>query len=176
MTYIDLIKSFNASLITSGLQYMKNAFKIRETQKSYGSIKDAFIHAGLSGVPITEMDITYWMTDWEIWNSCLDVVNNIAKNFPWKAERWDCDNRSSFVATLCELFLGINTCGQGFGEIVNKDTGQSIAMHWFNLIVDSGGNLYIYDVDNLGLRKQIVLGQPIIMGNWKYLLKSARFY
>lgn len=168
----QLIKNLNAALITTGLQGMKRAFKFVPKQVGTGFMYSAFSNVGIN-ITSSQKDIWHWTTDWNIWEACLDVITNIAKGFPWTEEKFDCDQRASFVKTLADIFLGINSACVIYGKICKKD-GTVIALHYFNGIVTSDGKLYIYDVD-FGNRGLVTNIDPVV-GDNKYKIISVNFY
>lgn len=169
-----LIKNLNAALITMGLSRMKGAFKFTPKQVGTGFMKQSLVDSGIN-VPCSQRDIYHLITDWKIWEPCLDVITNIAKNFKWTAEFFDCDQRAMFVKTLADVFLGINSCMTAYGTVYNKDTNAVIGLHYFNLIATSDGKIYLYDVDfhNKGLWLN---GNPQIVGNNKYEIIKVEIF
>lgn len=146
------------------------------TKVGFGNIKDAFNNVGLDKIPVTQLDVFYYVLPWDIWDELLEVVYAIAKEFKWESEKFDCDNRSTMVCVLCSLLFGVNSCGQGYGKVFDKDTGKEVALHWFNFVVVPNGKLYIFDVDNHGARSLVEKGKPIINGKWRYEITAVRFF
>jgi len=168
----QLIKNLNSGLLIYGFKGMKTAFKFNPIQKGAGEFKTTMLNVGID-VPMSQRDIYGFFTDWIIWNNCLDVITNIAKHFPWIAERFDCDQRATFVKVLCDIFLGINSCGIAYGKIYKLD-GSELGLHYFNFIVTADKKLYLYDID-FG-NKGLVTGVDPIVGNNKYKIISTEFF
>jgi len=172
----ELSKGFNASLITMGMMGLKRDYaKFPWTTKPFSFIQQAFNEAGLS-IPISQLDIYYYVASWLDCSDALNYIKNIAKNFIWTAEKFDCDNRATLVSTLFNVIMDLNCCGQGYVRVFNNTTGKEISYHYCNLLVDQSGKLYVFDIDNGGLSKEVKAGSTFIMGNWRYEFVSARFY
>lgn len=168
----QLIKNLNTGLVIMGLSGMKRAFRFTPVQTTSGELATIIRNLGFN-CPVGQKDTYHWTTDWKIWNACLDVITNIAKNFKWTAEIFDCDQRAIFVKTLCDVFLGINTCGIAYVKIRKLD-GTEIGLHYCNIIITTDKKAYLYDVD-FGNRGQITGVDPIV-GNNKYELNKVEFY
>ena len=168
-----LSRSFGTALINSGFGMIKSSYKnLLVVHFPFSHLKDAFDK--VVKIPLIQMDYTYYFTTWKNWDKMLDIIWGIIKNFKWEEDKFDCDNRAKLVSSLCSLFFGMNSCGEVYCKITNIKTGASIR-HWTNVIVTATGELYLFDVDNSGLRMKLVPGKPITMGRWHYEFRSARF-
>ena len=125
------------------------------------------------GIQSTELDFSYRYTSWDNWLKIIDVLNPILKSFKWEAQVFDCDNRAELVSSLCALIFRINTCARVYCEVLDATTGVSKYLHWCNIIVDTNGSSYLWDVDQNGMTQKITTNNTI-MGVNKYKLISMR--
>ena len=172
---MNTFRSLGATLITSGIQTIQKSYKPVRNPITYGFITNAFINVGLN-IPVAQMDINYLTTTLDIWQDFFEYAKEIAKNFKWTAEYFDCDNRSAFIKTLADCILGVNTCCLGYGVVLHKDTGATLFRHWFDIIVLTDGTLYIFDIDNNGGMVKIEKDKNPVIGNWRYKIESVRAY
>jgi len=142
--------------------------------KSYADI-DSAIKGLDSKITTNDLDISYYFTSWDNWNTILDCVWNILKWFPWKAEKADCDDRSNFMTSMCSIIFGLNTCTSVYCEVSNAQTGAVKYLHWCNIVVDDNGSCYLFDADNGGMRQKITTNN-CVMGNNKYRFISVRAF
>ena len=161
----------NTQLIISGFGGMKNAYSdLTPTTKSFGEMYSDI--SKVAKIVASQKDLIYYTTTQENWVECLKVIHDIVKNFKWQAEKFDCDDRAKLVSALCAILFGLNACGELYCEVTNIKTGNK-SMHYANIIVNSKGEVCLFDVDNGGNKKILVEGQPISMGNWSYHLLAA---
>lgn len=125
-------------------------------------------------MPTTPLDEKFYYVSLSNWEKIIEVLNPIAKLFPWERERFDCDNRAFLMSSLCSLIFRINTCGVVYCEVYDATTGALKYKHYANLISD-GTNLYLWDVDAGGLYQKIN-SNPVVMGNNRYKLISLRIF
>ena len=140
-------------------------------------IAQAFVNVELGDLPMIPLDNDFKTITWEEWQPILETIKDIASYFPWTAEYFDCDNRSSFVKFLADSFTGINSMGTAYLQTYHATTGAKLFLHYFNIILTTDGKLHIFDIDNCGgLTTEILKGEPIVAGNWRYELISSRWF
>jgi hypothetical protein len=172
MVINSLAKGMGEGSIRAGLWLLRATFeKADKTCENFNFIEDSL--KKVMNIPVTEMDIFYYLAKWEDVKEMVGSVDNIIKDFKWKSDLGDCDNRAEFVSSLFSFGFEMNSCGKLYCNVKNPKTGFN-DMHWCNLIVCSDGSVYLYDVDN-GRRRMKLNGGKIIMGNWEYTPISARF-
>lgn len=127
----------------------------------------------LLGLPTVQLDDKYYFTSWENWQKVIATINPILQQFNWISERFDCDKRSFLVTGLVALFFEINTVRPIYCDVYRVADGQFAFAHYANVIVDSDGNAWLWDVDENGLTTKITSATPII-NNKKYVLKAIK--
>lgn len=127
------------------------------------------------GMSVTPLDEKYYYTSWDNWQKIISVLNPIVSNFKWEAERFDCDNRSLLVSSLCSLMFKINTCASVYCDVYDVNTGVYKYRHYANLIVDDNSNVYLWDVDQGGMYQKIT-SNNVVMGVNKYYLMNVRAF
>jgi hypothetical protein len=181
--FMDNTLQINSIKRALGSLYISlGAQTIRENQSEFSStlgdintIRTALNNSGLSGVGIHQLDSSYYFTSWDNWQKMISVLNPIAANFDWEAERFDCDNRSNLMSSLCSLVFRINTCSTLYCDVYDSTTGAYKYAHYCNLITDDAGNCYLWDVDYGGQYTKIT-SNPVIMGVNKYQFYSINCY
>ena len=166
-------KNLNIAITVSGLKYGSKALKITPISISFGGIKTAFNNAGLTSVSTVEQDLNYNVSSWDKYKEALDMSYKIVKEFPWRKEVFDCDNRSAFINVLMSVY-GL-TCGRAHGEVYNSNTGDKKYLHWFNAVIDKDLNVYVFDADAGGKFTKIKKDEDIIIENNKYVIDQVIF-
>jgi hypothetical protein len=167
-----LSKGMGESSMKAGLWLLRATFeKADKTCENFNFIEDSI--KKVMSIPITELDFFYYLAKWEDVKEMVGSVTKILKEFKWKSDLGDCDNRAEFVSTLFSFGFEMNNCGKLYCEVYNPKTAFK-ERHYCNLIVCSDGSVYLYDVDN-GFRTTKLNGGKIVMGNWEYTPISARF-
>lgn len=129
--------------------------------------------APLLGLPVSQLDEKYYFTSWDNWLKIIATLNPILKEFGWKAERRDCDDRALFITAMVSFLFEINTVRPVYCDVYRVGDGQFAFAHYANVIVDNAGNAYLWDADENGLTTKITSTTPII-NNKKYILKSIK--
>lgn len=111
-------------------------------------------------------DSTYYYTSYDNWITITNLITDITKTFPWEAERFDCDKRSTLASSLVALLFRINTCCRAYCQVTDINTGKT-DYHYPNIFVDDSGIAYLWDEDQNGLIQKIT-GQGMVAGVWKY--------
>lgn len=173
---INLIKGKIGSLMTmAGFKYLhESRSEFKTTEKDFSFIKNALVSNNIN-IPITNLDLKYYITSFDNWKIILDTLYPILQEFKWTYETGDCDNRANFITTTSGIVFDVNTCMEVYCHVSDATTGSPIDYHKANMIVDDAGMVYLFDADNGGLRQKITSATPI-MGNWKYKLISIRAY
>lgn len=127
----------------------------------------------LFGLPVSQMDEVYYFMNWNNWLKVIETLNPILKNFSWKKERFDCDERAMLVVALTALLFEVNTVRPVYCSVHNVSNNQFAGYHYANIIVDDAGNVYLWDADQKGIFQKITTVNPI-MGNWKYNLIAVK--
>ena len=172
-TFKEMRKNLDVSIIVSGIKDGKKALNITPRIMGFGDIKTAFNYAGLEHVRTVEQDLSYYITSWDKYKEALDLSYQIVKQFPWRAEVFDCDNRSSFMNVLMSVF-GL-TCGRVHGTVYKALTGEKKYLHWFNCVIDDKKDVYIFDADNGGKWTKVDNPDQIIIGGNRYEINQAIF-
>lgn len=175
MTDILQINSIRRAIGQLGIQV--GVSQIREAQSEFSTtlagiekIQGAVKNFGIS---VSQADTSYYFTSWDNWRKIIDVLNPIAKNFVWEAERFDCDNRASLMSSLISLLFRINTCGKVYCDVYDAGNGKYKYTHYCNMIVDDAGNCYLWDVDYSGLTQKVT-SNLAVMGINKYQFYNLR--
>jgi hypothetical protein len=169
----EFARKLGSLLLDRGLNILRMAFQgLPVVVFSAGDVKDFTLKAGLN-IPLNQFDWRYYTTNWENWQLLIDSV--ILDKALYIAEKRDCDNFAFLFTSLASFLTGLNTCGAAFGTVYNKDTGATIANHYFNVIVTSDGSLFCFDTLNFGFC-QIKKGQPVIIGPWRYEIRNITFF
>jgi len=172
MDTITKAKLTIAGLSTSiGLQTIKNNLSPEITEIKFSTISNKCAELGIT---TSQLDVSYYSTDWDTYKIIADTIYSIVKNFKWTADKFDCDDRSAFQTSLCALLFGLNTCAGMYCKITNVNTGNS-DMHWANCIIDKNGELYLFDADNSGVTQKIT-SKTFTAGVWKYEIQNLRIY
>lgn len=177
MTDILQINSIRRAIGQLGIQV--GVSQIREAQSEFSTtlagiekIQGAVKNFGIS---VSQADTSYYFTSRDNWRKIIDVLNPIAKNFVWEAERFDCDNRAFLMSSLVSLLFRINTCTVLYCDVFDATTGRYKYTHYCNLIIDDVGNCYLWDVDYGGMTQKIT-SNPCVMGVNKYQLFNIRVF
>lgn len=158
--------------VAIGLQRLKNRFKdIKRTRVLASDIDKLCKTLGISS---NQKDILYQSTDIETWKVIIDTLYGMIKPFPWLAEFWDCDDRASWILSMCSLLTNLNTCADAYCRVTNINTGAT-DMHHPNFIIDKDLNAYIFDVDNGGMWQKVT-SNSFVMGVWKYDLVNINIF
>lgn len=173
MTINDVAKNAGISLTVSGLKMIQSGYEYKPTMVGFGIFKDAFNKVGLYNVETKEQDLKYYISDWQTYYDCLSTAYKIVKNFPWREEFFDCDNRSAMMSVLLSIF-GL-TLGRAYVEVFNSTTGEQKYLHWCNVAVDTEGKLFLFDQDNGGQSTLIERGKDIVIGTCKYKIMQVIF-
>ena len=127
----------------------------------------------LLGLPVAELDTKYYFTSFENWQKIIETINPILKEFYWKAERRDCDDRAIFTSALVSFLFELNTCRPVYCDVYRVGDGKFAFAHYANIFIDDSGNAYLWDADENGLFTKITSTTPII-NNKKYVLKAIK--
>ena len=174
MSEINKIKRQIGTLMTTaGLMQIRQSINDLATEEIY--LKKIRESCNSFGISINELDFMYRTTSWETWEQIIPTLYGIIKEFKWEAEYFDCDDRASFMTSLCSLLFRINTCASCYCEVYDSATGKLKYLHWCNIIIDRSAQLYLFDVDNGGMVQKIT-SNNLIMGNNKYNLLQLRLY
>ena len=169
-----IARTFGTTLMKSGIGMIRSGYEDYEIiNSSLRLANDALDKIGLK-ISVNALDISYYYTTWENWQTIIDVLYGIIKDFKWEADKFDCDNRSNLMTSLCSLLFRINTCAGLYCKVLNLQTGIKY-LHWANIIFTKDGKVYLFDVDNFGKYQQII-SSDIIMGQNKYTPISIRIY
>ena len=103
-------------------------------------IRQGFKRLGIEGA---ELDVAYYSTSAENWEKILETIWGIVKNFPWREDRSDCDDRAIFVVALCSIIFGLNTCSWTYCDRNNLD-GDWSGRHYSNIVIDKTGNIILF--------------------------------
>jgi len=171
----EIARKIGFLLLDNGVKILQSAFKdLKPTIYSYGNIASFCQNAGLN-VSLNQFDYNYFTIDWDTWQLLIDLV--ILDKAMYIGERRDCDNYAFLMSSLASFLTRLNTFGASFGTVYNKDTGRVVGNHYFNIIVASGGNLYLIDsLNSYPDYTQIKKGQPIILGSWRYEIGNITFF
>ncbi len=169
-----IARSFGTSLIKSGISVLRSTAS-EFTPVVYGIriLNDALDKAGIK-IPVIGLDYNYYYTSWDNWKKIIDVLYGVIKDFKWESESRDCDNRSNLMTSLCSILFGLNTCAGLYCEVYDLN-GNLLYLHWANLIITNGGQLWLFDVDNKG-QTSIITSGNIVIGDKRYKLLSIRIY
>jgi hypothetical protein len=126
-------------------------------------------------MPTGEKDMVFYATTKENWEEIFSLIYGIVGNFPWTAEKWDCDDRSRLAMALCTTLFGLNTCGQCYVQVKSLSGTGFSGNHYNNIVVTQDGEVILWDMDNSGLWKVLTPGMPISFGAWSYTLMSTSF-
>lgn len=127
----------------------------------------------LFGLPVVQLDDTYYFTSWDNWQKIIATINPILKQFKWKKERFDCDKRAMLATSLIALLFEVNTVRPVYCSVQRVVSNQLLYMHYANIIVDDAGNTWLWDLDNGGQFTKITSTTPII-GDLKYNLIAVK--
>jgi hypothetical protein len=156
-------------LIQVGMKKMWNSIsEFSDIQGDFNKFK-----APLLGLPVSQLDEKYYFISFDNWLKIIETLNPILKEFGWKAERRDCDDRALFITAMVSFLFEINTCRPVYCEVWRVGDGQFAYAHYANVIVDNAGNAWLWDADENGEYTKITSTTPII-GNKKYVLKAIR--
>ena len=149
--------------------------QIREAISDFSDVEGNFntFYKPLLGLPVTQLDERYYFTSLENWKKIMDTINPILKNFPWESERFDCDKRAFLVTALTAMLFEVNTVRPIYCDVYRVGDGQFAFAHYANVIVDSNGSAWLWDVDEDGLFTKITAQNPII-NNKRYYLRAVK--
>jgi hypothetical protein len=149
--------------------------QIRDAISDFTDIEGDFAQfcKPLLGLPTVQLDDKYYFTSWENWQKIIATLNPILQQFGWVAERFDCDKRAMLITSLTALFFEINTIRPIYCDVYRVGDGQFAFAHYANVIVDSNGNAWLWDLDEGGQFTKITAQNPII-NNKRYFLKSIK--
>lgn len=159
-----------------GQLYMRaGTMQIRNAISDFSDVEGDFgrFCKPLLGLPVSELDSKYYFTSWENWQKIIATINPILDHFNWKAERFDCDKRSFLATALTALFFEVNTVRPVYCDVYRVSDGKFAFAHYANIIVDSEGNAWLWDLDENGLVTKIT-GQNPVINNKRYFLKAVR--
>jgi len=168
----NLKRSIGTLMIKAGMMQVRDAVDFEKKQ-----ILSRVIDTSCKNFGITpnELDGFYQTTSWDNWKKIIDILYTIIKDFKWKAETADCDNRSALMTSLCSMLFDLNTCSQCYCEVYDATTNVLKYLHWCNVVIDDNGNLFLFDVDQSGLTQKIT-SNNLVMGVNKYHLLQLRIY
>jgi len=173
----SVARKIGVATITSGIKMVRSAIDDTPNKIDTMKIAQAFVNVGLGDLPMTTLDNDYETITWDEWQPVLDTIKSIASYFPWTAEYFDCDNRANFVKSFADKFTDVNTCGLAYLQIYHATTGAKLFLHYCNIILTTDGKLHLFDVDNNGgTITEIVKGQKIVGGIWRYEVLSTRWF
>jgi hypothetical protein len=165
----NLKRQIGQLMIRAGATQIRNA--ISDFTDTQGDFKT--FCKPLLGLPVSQLDETYYFTTWDNWQKIIATINPILQQFPWTSERFDCDKRSYLVTALTALLFEINTVRPIYCDVYNLSDGKYAYTHYANVIVDFNGNAWLWDVDNGGQFTLITVQNPVI-GDKRYLLKAVK--
>lgn len=173
MTIKEISRKLNLILLESGINGLQNTYKdLKPTIFPFGKIKETYIQYGYKDIPTGEADIKYaFLTPEELEPLIWDVMTLLHKT-KYKLDFVDCDDYAYLCSALMSFLYGINTCGTMLGSIVN------LCGHYFNVSItykDGLFEMWCSDPLNPGITK-ILKGQKIIINDWEYQLRSARYF
>lgn len=161
-------------LTVSGLKMTQSSFDyLKPVEMSFGEIKNTCNAFGLD-IKTSELDFTYYVSDWSDYLDVISAAYAIVKQFPWTREKWDCDNRANFMTDLCAIF-GL-TVGKSYCRVYNKDDKEMKYMHYFNVVITDKKEMYFIDADNGGYFTKMEKGKDIIIRDNQYEIISVTFY
>ena len=164
-----MAKSFGMTLLNKGSEIVKYAFKLKPAMYPRANILNFLSQkTGISATNISLADEKYYVVDWNTWGQIIDL--DIIDTLTYKSDYFDCDNFSGLFASRANWLYNLNSVCMAFGNIYNKDTGEFIGRHAFNLIIaqDNGIlNLYCYEPMNDG-QCLVTLKNDIVIGEWRY--------
>lgn len=127
----------------------------------------------LLGLPVVQLDEKYYFTTFDNWQKIITTINPILNQFNWISEKFDCDKRAFLVTGLVALFFEINTVRPVYCSVYRVSDGAFAYDHYANVIVDSLGVAWLWDLDENGLYTKITTTTPVI-NNKKYVLKAIK--
>lgn len=127
----------------------------------------------LLGLTTVQLDDKYYFTSWDNWQKVIATINPILQQFNWVSERFDCDKRSFLVTGLVAQLFEINTVRPIYCDVYRVSDGLFAYAHYANVIVDSAGQAWLWDLDEQGLTTKITTTSPVI-NNKKYILKAVK--
>ena len=168
----------NFSLIEMGIKGTQKTYKnLKPTIFPFGKTKEVFTAHGIN-VPVSQYDFNFAFLDVNTMEELTWKTMTLIHKFGYRKEFTDCDNFAFLQSVLMAFLFGINTCGASLGKIYNAQTGATIGGHYFNtaLTYEKGKfGLYCCDPLNPGFQK-VEQGKPIIINNWRYIIKNAKFF
>lgn len=177
----QLYKTLGLGLLSNSIGILQKIYTNLTKNIFYAhEIKDCFVAHGFESIPISEADYSFAFITKEQAEPMVNDIQILLNKFGYKSEYTDCDNFANLCSSLFSFLYAVNTCGVIWGNIYNKDTGNLIAGHYFNIIVTYDPvlkkfELFLADPLNPGFIK-IQKGVPIIMNNWKYEIGSSKFF
>ena len=171
----ELARRIGSLLLDIGIRFLQSSFQnLQVTEFTALQVKDFVTKAGLN-IPVNQFDWKYYTTSFENWQLLIDSV--VLDKALYISERFDCDNYSFLFSSLSSIIMRLNTCGVAYGIVYNKNTGALIGYHYFNIILVSDGSLYLIDTlnsypDSVKIEK----GKSIVLGNWRYDVRSITFF
>jgi hypothetical protein len=174
MSEINKIKrSIGTLMTTAGLMQIRQAINDLATEEIYVSkIKES---CNKLGIGVNELDFTFRTTSWQTWEQIIPILYGIIKEFKWESDIFDCDDRASFMTSLCSLLFRVNTLASAYCEVYDATTGKLKYLHWANVVIDRDAQLYLLDVDQSGMIQKIT-SNNLIMGVNKYHILQLRLY
>lgn len=157
---------FNLGMVKIGLNGLRRTFSIERRAYPVGDIKNFLEQQGFSNLSLS--DLKYHIAPWVDWQKIINA--EWVNEREYIADTFDCDNYSFYFAANVAYLFNLNSAGVAYGSIYEKDTGKYINRHAFNMIVaflDGKLGLFAYEPKK-DYSCQVIKGQPIIMGNWRY--------
>lgn len=169
----QIMKNFYLYLFEYSGKGIQNTYRnLKPSIFPFPKIKDTYIAYGLDSVKISERDFSFAFLDYQTSEPLLFDVMTLLHKFGYKSEFFDCDQFAAAMTILMGLFYGINTCGNCWGIVYDKQTGKEISPHFFNMPITYDPiykrfELWLCDPLNPGIVK-IEKGKPIILNSWEY--------
>ena len=163
---LGIFGKLHGTLIREGVVMGRNRY--HNTTKSVHTkdeIKAVLLEAGLPAVSL--YDQKYYTCSWNVWQDYIN--NNLIQLTRWLRDSGDCDNFAFLFSALASWILRVNTCGVAVGAIYDKNSGNQVGRHCYNIIL----------AEDFGQIKPILF-EPIkdlstewkppktTLGEWKY--------
>ena len=105
-----IARTFGTALMKSGIKMIRSGYEDYEIiNSSLRLANDALDKIGLK-ISVNALDISYYYTTWENWQTIIDVLYGIIKDFKWEAEKFDCKVPNELAWTY-GLFFADGSCG-----------------------------------------------------------------
>jgi len=167
---LEIFRAFGNKLAKKAHWFLQNSFKIKKTEIGRRELEDFISQkTGLPKSSIAMYDRRYYLTDWAVWQKLIEYDWTNEKQY--KADIFDCDNfSSSFCSRMAEIYE-LNTAGRFSCELRNPITNKHIGDHRAVIIPTQetdGLHLFVLESQN-DKWTEVKKGQPIVIGNWKYV-------